>query len=160
MDFDRLNKWLTLVANFGVVAGIFFLAIEVRQNQEILEFDQQLAILNARATDVQQFQSIRLAKVESEDVTEIWLKGFAGQELSPTKQEQFDSMCGYQIWADAAMYERSVVLGSEANAQATVEDAKTFLKRSGVYERCWKQNRGGLARYGYKAYVDAVERRN
>jgi len=31
MDFDKLNRWVTLVANIGVVAGIFFLAIEMRQ---------------------------------------------------------------------------------------------------------------------------------
>ncbi len=28
MDFDKLNRWVTLVANIGVVAGIFFLAID------------------------------------------------------------------------------------------------------------------------------------
>ncbi len=31
MDFDKLNRWVTLVANIGVVAGNFFLAIEMRQ---------------------------------------------------------------------------------------------------------------------------------
>ncbi len=42
MKLDNVNKWLTLVANFGVVAGIIFLAIEVRQNQELLERDHAL----------------------------------------------------------------------------------------------------------------------
>ena len=32
MDFDRLNKWLTLLANLGVVIGIIFLALEIRSN--------------------------------------------------------------------------------------------------------------------------------
>jgi hypothetical protein len=31
VDFDKINRWVTLVANIGVVAGIFFLAIELRQ---------------------------------------------------------------------------------------------------------------------------------
>ena len=30
MDFDKSNRWVTLVANIGVVAGIVFLAIEMR----------------------------------------------------------------------------------------------------------------------------------
>ena len=42
MKLDNVNKWLTLVANFSVVAGIIFLAIEVRQNQELLERDHEL----------------------------------------------------------------------------------------------------------------------
>ena len=29
---DKLNQWLTLVANLGVVAGIIFLAYEIQQN--------------------------------------------------------------------------------------------------------------------------------
>jgi hypothetical protein len=29
MDFDRMNRWLTLAANLGVLVGIFFLAYEL-----------------------------------------------------------------------------------------------------------------------------------
>jgi len=29
MDFDRLNRWITLAANLGVLVGIFFLAYEL-----------------------------------------------------------------------------------------------------------------------------------
>ena len=31
MNFDKLNRWVSLIANVGVVAGIFFLAIELQQ---------------------------------------------------------------------------------------------------------------------------------
>jgi hypothetical protein len=41
LDFDRLNKWLTLGANLGVLVGIILLVMEIRQNQEIIEFDQE-----------------------------------------------------------------------------------------------------------------------
>ena len=34
MDAKKANQWLTLVANIGVVAGIIFLAIEIRQNTD------------------------------------------------------------------------------------------------------------------------------
>ena len=33
MNLDNLNKWLMLVANIGVLAGIFFLVLEIRQNK-------------------------------------------------------------------------------------------------------------------------------
>ena len=35
MEFDKLNKSLTLVANFGVIVGIIFLVVEIRQNTTI-----------------------------------------------------------------------------------------------------------------------------
>jgi len=32
MNIDRLNDWLTLLANFGVIGGLIFLGLEVQQN--------------------------------------------------------------------------------------------------------------------------------
>ena len=37
MDTNKLNRWLTLGANLGVVIGIVFLAYELRQNSALLE---------------------------------------------------------------------------------------------------------------------------
>lgn len=37
MDSDRLNRWMTLAANFGVLVGIFLLLVELRQNTESAE---------------------------------------------------------------------------------------------------------------------------
>ena len=47
MASDKLNRWLTLVANLAVVAGIIFLAMEIRQNNSMVELEQQ-ASDNAR----------------------------------------------------------------------------------------------------------------
>ncbi len=37
MEFDKANRWLTLITNFAVIAGIVFLAVEIRQNTTQLE---------------------------------------------------------------------------------------------------------------------------
>ena len=37
MDFGKANRWLILVANFAVIAGILFLALELRQNTKQLQ---------------------------------------------------------------------------------------------------------------------------
>ena len=37
MDSDRLNRWITLGANLGVLVGVFLLIIELRQNTESTE---------------------------------------------------------------------------------------------------------------------------
>jgi hypothetical protein len=39
MDSDRLNRWVTLAANLGVLAGIFLLIIELQQNSESRELE-------------------------------------------------------------------------------------------------------------------------
>ena len=40
---SKLNEWLTLLGNFGVLAGIVFLIIEVQQNTESLDDSRRLA---------------------------------------------------------------------------------------------------------------------
>jgi hypothetical protein len=37
MDSDQLNRWMTLLANLGVLVGIFLVLIELRQNTESAE---------------------------------------------------------------------------------------------------------------------------
>ena len=36
---DSVNKWLTFVANLGVIAGIVFFGIELRQNNQLLQLE-------------------------------------------------------------------------------------------------------------------------
>lgn len=64
MNVEKLNQHLTLVANFGVMIGIIFLAIEVSQNTATLRAQ---AIQNS--TDVSRHQLIMLAG--NEDVARI-----------------------------------------------------------------------------------------
>ena len=47
MNIDSINKWLTLVANIGVLAGIIFLGLEIRQNSEALLAGSRQDILEA-----------------------------------------------------------------------------------------------------------------
>ncbi len=41
MTADSINRWLTLGANVGVLAGIAFLAVELQQNNELLAAQTQ-----------------------------------------------------------------------------------------------------------------------
>ena len=36
MDTDRANRWLTLIANFGILLGLALVIFEIRQNSELL----------------------------------------------------------------------------------------------------------------------------
>lgn len=44
MNSDRLNRWLTLAANVGVLVGIVFLALEIRQNSDHLALQLEFAV--------------------------------------------------------------------------------------------------------------------
>lgn len=60
MTMDKLNQWLTLLANVGVIAGIVFLGIEIRQNTEMIQSqtrdsisEKQIAVFEWWATDTE-----------------------------------------------------------------------------------------------------------
>jgi hypothetical protein len=45
MNIEKLTHWLALVANFGVVAGVVFLAYELQQNNELLVQESRYSMI-------------------------------------------------------------------------------------------------------------------
>ena len=78
MDTDRLNRWLTLGANIGVLVGIILLVIEVRQNNENLVAQQ-------RATYHASFSDLWGMAAEDSELAEIIGKELGGEALSRTE---------------------------------------------------------------------------
>ena len=52
MNTDRLNKWLSLAASLGVLIGIFFLVIELRQNTNALYAESRQAVLTSAQNEL------------------------------------------------------------------------------------------------------------
>ena len=44
MNADKINKWLALVANLAVIAGIVFLALELNQNSRMMQTQTRNAL--------------------------------------------------------------------------------------------------------------------
>ena len=67
LESDRLNRWLTLGANIGVLVGIILLLIELDQNSDLLRAQVHQARADAHVGH-------RLSDVESEKLTAIRMK--------------------------------------------------------------------------------------
>lgn len=66
---DRLNQWLTLVANLAVVAGIVFLAVETDQNTQMMR-----ATAVQASTDVARQQILYIAELaENKSDRDFWI---------------------------------------------------------------------------------------
>ena len=50
MNLDNLNRWLTLITNVGVIAGIFFVGVELSQTRRALQ-SNSLSGENQRSAD-------------------------------------------------------------------------------------------------------------
>jgi hypothetical protein len=74
MDTDKLNRWMTLVANFGVIAGLIFLAVEIRQNTASLDESRTQARLQSYQMYLQNLDESQRALANSPYMAEIFVK--------------------------------------------------------------------------------------
>ena len=81
MDPDRLNRWLTLGANIGVLIGIALLMVELNQNRDMMRAQTRHDL----AMGIVELQH---SAAESKELAEIMRKGAVGEELSPTEDMQ------------------------------------------------------------------------
>lgn len=81
MKMQQWNDWLTLGANIGVLAGIFFLAYELRQNNDLLE-------AQARETKLERRTGFNLTIASTPDLARIAAKLNQNESLTPTELVQ------------------------------------------------------------------------
>ena len=89
---EKLNQWLTLSANVGIIVGIVFLAFELNQNNRLLESEARL----------NQADSIRNAWREiylNPDLALMLAKAYRGESLNELETIQLEA------------YQRRIILG-------------------------------------------------
>ena len=90
MSNEKLNQWLTTLANFGVVVGIIFLVVEIRQTSKQIE--QNTAALSSD-TIFQLVESSNEAKrafAQDAELAELLMKGNKDPEaLTELDRERF-----------------------------------------------------------------------
>ena len=162
MKLENLNKWLSLAANLGVVAGIVFLAIEVRQNQislnrnsELIEREYELQVADGLIAIADTSNNFRFLTAENSELAQIWLDGTEGRELSEVDHHRFMMLCGASIWSGATEYGRNVVLGRHDLAEAEANFRRRVMLKPGL-KKCWEGNVDELRLWGYGGLVDAV----
>ena len=164
MDLDKLNKWLTLLANFGVVAGLIFLVIEIRQNQTLLEQnqqtmlrDQELQILSATQSEVETFNDLRAQIYLDKELSKLWLEGRSGEFENAVAEYRYNSLCSAWFIANGLSYERSIVLGRPKVLDALPDSSRRGIDQYPGWKKCWDRVAPFLISFGFDEYVTAVE---
>jgi hypothetical protein len=90
MDSDRLNRWLSLGANTGVLVGIVFLAVEIRQNSDLA----RLQFAEDRQNTWQQGEMV----VFGDSIAAVWEKSVLDPEsLSLAETRMLDAYLAFQL---------------------------------------------------------------
>ena len=90
MDWDRVNRWLTLGANIGVLAGIILILTELNQNADLMraQMSQSRAdSLTARYADLMHsdYWPTILAKRNKAGSPDRWAASLTPEELERVK---------------------------------------------------------------------------
>jgi len=163
MNVDALNKWLILIANIGVVAGIIFLAVEIRQNQisldrnsALMEREYLLEVADSLKAIADANDKFRLLTAGDAELAKIWLDGVAGKDLSEVDEYRFEQMCGILIWNSATIYRRMSALDQVDFVEAEERMTRTQIDTSPGMQKCWEANTYALRLWGFDDLVDGV----
>ena len=151
-----MGQVIQTLTNLAIVAGIVFLAIEVRQNQAVLEEANAISLVTAADGIFDDFSDFRESLAQNEQLAEIWLMGVNGEELTPVDALRFDLLCDNLVWASVTAYERYVAFGLDTLARASVEAARDGMANSIGLRLCWEDRRQTLEGWGYESFVAAV----
>ncbi len=90
MDSDRLNRWLSLGANIGVLAGIIFLVVEIQQNSDLA----RMQFADDRQNTWQQGELV----VFGDSIATVWEKSVLDPaSLSLAETRMLDAYLAFQL---------------------------------------------------------------
>ncbi len=135
MSLDRVNRWMTLIANIAVLAGILFLAFELRQNTMTSRIQA--------ANDFQDsFSEIEFFIAESPEFAELLVKGREGENVTGADQLRLTVFYGnvLRTWQNAhVLYrskalDKSLWLGSQTRLTQILQEDRGLLAH-------WRNNK-------------------
>ena len=136
-DADRLNRWLTLGANIGVLLGLIVLIVEVRQNAAL-----------TRAAMEQQKNSF-LAEIElnivKPELSDVWVKSVRHPEaLTDTELRMMDGiLVALMLQWEQRFLMADAGLATRADARAHVVNAAPFYFGSRFGKHWWSLQASG-----------------
>ena len=138
MDSEKLNRWMTLGANIGVLAGIIFLAFELRQNTVATQ-------LEAASNFQSSFNEIELLIASNPEFAELLRKGREGEDTSVADQLRLSVFYNNVLrqWQFNHFQFLSDVLSAEMWEANRAFMANTIGEDRGLFKH-WQENRSYL----------------
>jgi hypothetical protein len=131
LDTDKLNRWLTLGANLGVLAGLLLLVLELSQNREMMRA-QTRHEMAAGIVD------LLLVPASNEQLADLMYRAETGGELTPQERFQFKMRTNalLRYWEDVH-YQYRVGLYDDVEFSKQREAWRAALSRSAGMHDYW-----------------------
>ena len=96
MNADKLNRWLTLGANLGVIAGLILLVLELDQNRQMMRAQTRHEIAMGIVDMLQ-------VPASNEQLADLMYRAEIGEALTPVERYRFNMRTNalLRYWEDA-----------------------------------------------------------
>ena len=131
MDSDRLNRWLTLGANLGVLVGIILLIVELEQNREMMRAQTRNEI-SAEIVDL-------LSHIATEpQLASLDRRANSGEDLTPDELWQYDHRLAAMIrYFENVHYQYRLGLYDETEYSAHRESWRRYFANGKMRVQIW-----------------------
>ena len=153
----EVSRTIEILANVGVVAGLVFLALEVRQNQSILEQQNLLTSLSVRESLFDNYSNLRHLLLSNPDLHQIVLKGNNGQTLEGFDKERYKTYCFEMTMASLTNYSRANALNYKPQAAISVSSFAKIITKSPELRECWGGLEDMVREMGFSNFANEVE---
>lgn len=135
MDSDRVNRWLTLGANIGVLIGIILLLVELDQNRDMLRSQTRNELTMG-------IVGIMSGYAESSELSNIVARARAGETLTPSERLQWYNaqLAMYRYWENVH-YQYRMGLYDEEEFVKHKEAWRIVMNRDEATVNVWCERR-------------------
>jgi hypothetical protein len=161
MNSFSLGQTIAILANVGVIAGIVFLAIEVRQNQATLEEANAMNQIAVENTAQEHFSYFRALILENDELFDIWQNGMTGAELTDSEETKFRELCTEHLFRMLQSHRMRFRLDPDSQYRSAARVVAGLIAQSTRYETCWNELRPAFQvseSFGFVGFVEeAIE---
>ena len=152
-----IGQAITILANLGVIAGIIFLAVEIRQNQAVLEQGNAMNLVAVQNSALDRFSGFRKFLLENDELFMIWTNGMRDAELTDIERQKFNELCTEHIFSMVTNHRAYTALDRLPEAENAISNVRGRIATSQTYAACWERQLPSAKRAGYLEFIAGVE---
>ncbi len=136
MNLDRLNQFIQIAANFGVILSITFLAFELSQNREMMK-------AQTRHEMSQGVVDLLLIEATNPELNRILNRGLSGEEITGVELERLQIMMNayFRYWEDVHYQYRAGLYDDSEFSRQKQSWAYLLTSRSALEHWCVVRDR-------------------
>ena len=136
MNLDRLNQFIQIAANFGVILSITFLAFELSQNREMMK-------AQTRHEMSQGIVDLLLTEATNPEINRILNRGISGEEITGAELERLEIMMNayFRYWEDVHYQYRAGLYDDSEFSRQKQSWANLLKSRSALEHWCGVRDR-------------------